>query len=126
MTPHALFQVTFAVTRRQDILEAGLVFQAPPKGIQNRPHLLPAPPQAAVLLGSGQGLRMLAPVATSVSLVTALLRAGCHRDWLKSPGPGCGGGGRPQGPCAWRRARGGQGYSLLLGLVNAAPEVGDL
>lgn len=27
---------------------------------------------------------------------------------------------------AWRRAWGGQGYSLLLGLVDAAPEVGDL
>lgn len=27
---------------------------------------------------------------------------------------------------AWSRAWGGQGYSLLLGLVDAAPEVGDL
>lgn len=32
----------------------------------------------------------------------------------------------PVGLRAWRRAWGRQGYSLLLGLVNAAPEVGDL
>lgn len=32
----------------------------------------------------------------------------------------------PVGYVPWRRASGGWGYSLLLGLVDAAPKVGDL
>lgn len=48
------------------------------------------------------------------------------RDRPKSLGPGLGGGGQPRGATRPAQSTGQEGYSLLLGLIDAAPEVGDL
>lgn len=114
--PHSLSQ--------GDDWEPHLAFQASVETAQHCPQLPLSLPHPAILRGSGTRPHTL---ATRVSIVIALLRAGCHRGQCNWPGPGWGTvEAVPMAPCARRGARAGQGYSLLLGLVDAAPEVGDL